>query len=157
MAKRVFGRKLGRARKAREALVRSLIRALVMHGAIKTTSAKAKAISGDVDKIMTLVAKGDLAAKRLVLSKLGNDIKLTEMLFKRYASVAKGRKSGFTRIVRLQQRRGDQAEVVRLEFVEIPPVEEKKSTKKTTKKETEKRAEKKLTKRSSSKKEDKKK
>ncbi|OGM29560.1 50S ribosomal protein L17 [Candidatus Woesebacteria bacterium RIFCSPHIGHO2_01_FULL_44_10] len=111
-------KKLGRSRKSRGALFRLLIRALVEHGSITTTKAKAKAIAGDVDKLLSLVAKGDLAAKRMILAKLGNDDKTTRLLFEKYAAITKTRKSGFTKIVRLPARRGDAAKMVKLEFVE---------------------------------------
>jgi large subunit ribosomal protein L17 len=122
MRKKVFGWKLGRNRSSRRALFRSLVRALVAQGAIQTTKAKARAIQGEVDKIMRLVAQDTLTAKRRVLAKLGNDQKTVNKLFNDYQSLTKSRKSGFTRIVKLPQRRGDSAQIVRFEWVEKPEV-----------------------------------
>src|SRR5258708_40300533 len=75
MNKRVFGRKLSRNTQSRKALFRTLIRALTEYGEINTTLAKAKAIRGEVDKLMTLVAKNTVSTRRLVLAKLANDKK----------------------------------------------------------------------------------
>lgn len=117
MRKRVFGRQLSRNRGARTALFRSLVRALVLHGEIVTTKAKAKAIRADVDKLVTLAKKGDVAARRNVLGKLGNDRATTDKLFGLKA-VLDGRTSGFTRIVALPARKGDLAQIVRLEWTD---------------------------------------
>lgn len=134
MLKKVYGKKLSRAYKGRQALFRSLIKALVSYGAITTTKVKAKAIQGDVDKIMNKVREGSLAKKREVLSRLGNDKKTTDKLFNEFKKVAESRKSGFTRIIALPPRRGDAAEIVRIEWTEAPKVEPKKLEKKETKK-----------------------
>ncbi|MBI3443449.1 50S ribosomal protein L17 [Candidatus Woesebacteria bacterium] len=129
MRKRVFGRQLSRGGGARIALFRSLIKALVKFGKISTTKARAKAIQGEVDKIMTQLRKVSIppgknivSAKRLVLSKLGGDRETVEKLFREYAKVTLKRQSGFTRIVNLSPRKGDQAKLVRLEFVDKPVI-----------------------------------
>ncbi|SRR5258706_14079248 len=116
MYKKIYGTKLSRNTNTRRALFRSLIGAIVVNGKIETTKAKAKAIQSDVDKLMKFVAKDDLAARRLVLSKLGNDKVTTDALFA-MKDITKARKSGFTRIINLPNRKGDNAEVVRMEFV----------------------------------------
>ena len=125
MHKRIYGVKLSRNTNTRKALFRSLIRSLVLYGKIETTKAKAKAIQGDVDKLFKLVAKDDLAARRLALSKLGNDNVTVEKLFK-LKDFTKNRKSGFTRIVILPYRKGDNASIARLEFVDSAAPEEAK-------------------------------
>lgn len=124
MNKKVFGRKLSRNTQSRKALFRSLISALVEYGEITTTKAKAKAVVGDVDKLMTLVGKNTLASRRSVLAKLANDKKTTEKFFHSYIDFTKNRKSGFTRIISLPVRRGDAAEMARIEWVD--KLEEKK-------------------------------
>jgi large subunit ribosomal protein L17 len=116
MKKRVFGRQLSRERDTRRALFRSLIRALVSNGKIKTTKAKAKAIQGKIDTLVSLGKKKDISARRRVYAILGNDRKTTDFIFGKIASVFSDRKSGFTRIINLPRRLGDQAEMVRLEW-----------------------------------------
>jgi large subunit ribosomal protein L17 len=117
MRKRVFGRKLGRNRNSRKALFRSLLRALVINGSITTTLPKAKAVRPEVDRVMGLVAKNNVSAKRRLMAKLGNDGETFEKLVGDYSHLCKGRKSGFTRIVALPKRVGDNAEMAKIEWV----------------------------------------
>ena len=117
MYKKVFGKKLSRNSNSRKALFRSLISSVILYGKIETTKTKAKAVQGDIDKIFTLVAKDDLASRRLVMAKLGNDRKSTDKLFGELKALTEKRKSGFTRIVNLPNRKGDNAEMARIEFV----------------------------------------
>lgn len=137
MKKQIFGRQLSRERASRRALFRSLIRALVEHGKIETTKAKAKAVQGDVDGLVKMAKDGSVSAKRRAYAYLGNDKKTAKGLFG-LAPIFSKRTSGFTRIVRLGRRRGDAAEMVRLEWVDQVTKEEKK-TKKVRKKETKKK------------------
>lgn len=125
MKNRVFGRQLNRSRKSRRALFRAQTRALAEYGQIKTTLAKAKALQPFVEKIMTLVKKDTLSARRAVLAKLANDKKTTAKLFAYIASV-KARNSGFTKIVRLPKRKGDFAQMARFEWVERPVAKKRK-------------------------------
>lgn len=118
MYKKIAGYKLSRNSNSRKALFRGLIVSLVKNGKIETTKIKARAIQGNVDKIMTHVAKGDLSSRRLVLAKLGNDTETTKKLFGEMKKLTEKRKSGFTRIVNLPSRKGDNAPMVRMEFVE---------------------------------------
>ncbi len=118
MYKKISGYKLSRNSNSRKALFRGLISSLVKNGKMETSKVKAKAIQGDMDKIMTLVAKGDLSSRRLVLAKLGNDTVTTKKLFGEMKKLTLARKSGFTRIVNLPNRKGDNAPMVRMEFVE---------------------------------------
>ena|SRR5581483_5254842 len=117
MKKKVYGRKFSRNTNSRKAMFRSLVKALVESGKIETTKAKAKAVQPDVDKLFKLVAKDDLASRRLALSRLANDKGTLEKLMALKPMTEK-RKSGFTRIVNLPNRKGDNAEVARLEFVQ---------------------------------------
>ncbi len=133
MRKMVFGRKLSRGRKSREALFRSLIKALVEYGKITTTYAKAKSIIGEVDKLVNLAKRKDLEARRRVLGYLGNDRKITDLIFK-IAPKFTGRQGGYTKVTNLLPRRGDMAKMVSLEWTEKIETEEKKD--KTEKKET---------------------
>lgn len=145
MKKRVFGRKLGRDTDSRKALLRSLVRALVLSGKVKTTKAKAKAIQGDIDRLITLAKKGGISQRRNALRKLANDREVVNNVFDKVAKVFKTRTSGFTRIIPLVARKGDLAEIVRLEWVETietvskKPSKEVKSTKVSAKKPLEKK------------------
>jgi large subunit ribosomal protein L17 len=117
MKKRVFGRQLSRERDTRRALFRSLIRALVKHGKIKTTKAKAKAIQADIDKLINLAKKDSISAKRRVFAILGNDKETTKKLLIEVVPSFSDRSGGYTRIVPLPARRGDAAQIVRFEWV----------------------------------------
>lgn len=122
MRKMVFGRKLSRGKKGREALLRSLIRALIVNGKIITTKAKAKAIIGQVDKLVTMAKEGSIAARRRALAYLANDRETTDKLFGEIVPVFKARKSGYARIIPLPNRKGDAAKMARLEWVETVQV-----------------------------------
>lgn len=132
MRKKVFGAKLSRERASREALFVSLVGNLVTHGSIKTTKPKAKAIIGLVDKLVTLAKKDTLASKRQVLKRLKGNKKISTLLWTDIATTFSNRHSGFTRIVPLLQRKGDMAQMVKLEWVEeikSTKIEEEKETK----------------------------
>ena len=118
MQKRVFGRKLSRERSSRELLFVSLVESLVHHGQIKTTKAKAKSIIGLIDRLVVLSKKNTLASKRQVLKRLKGNKETSTRLWTDVAKTFENRVSGFTRIIPLTQRKGDMAEMVRLEWVE---------------------------------------
>lgn len=133
MRKMVFGRKLSRGKKSREALIRSLITALVKSGKIVTTKAKAKAIQAQVDKFVTLVKKGTLASRRQAVAFLANDRKTVDFFVSKVVAQFGERKSGFTRLIRLPNRVGDMAEMARLEWTDeitMPKAEKQIKTKK---------------------------
>lgn len=112
----------------RVALIRGLVYSLVENGRIKTTVARAKEVRRHVEKAVTLGKNGDLAARRLLLSRYPNDNVvsiLCEDLKKRMAK----RPGGYTRIVRIGARPGDQADIAFLEFVDyVPPKAEGEET-----------------------------
>jgi large subunit ribosomal protein L17 len=118
MKKKVFGRKLSRERSSREMLFVSLVENLVLNNKIITTKAKAKAIQGMIDGLVVLAKKQTLASKRNVLSKLKGKKEVSTILWRDVAKTFSERVSGFTRIISLPQRKGDMAEMVRLEWVE---------------------------------------
>ena len=137
MKKKVYGRKLSRGFNARKALFRALIRAIVMHGSIETTKAKAKSIQSDIDKLVTLAKKGGINERRRVYAHLGNDRKTTDRLFEIAKKTFFSRNSGFTKIVKLPRRKGDGAEVAKIEWTDMLKMKEKvksKKIKQTTKK-----------------------
>lgn len=116
MKKKVFGKKLSRERDTRRALFRSLMRAMVLNGKIKTTKAKAKAIQGDVEKIVTLAKSGDVPSRRRLYSLLGNDRATADFVVNKIVPAFSQKISGFTRMVNLPERVGDRAKMVRLEW-----------------------------------------
>lgn len=118
MNKKVFGRKLSRSRPAREALFSALSRAMILSGKIVTTHAKAKAIQGEVERFVTLAKKGDLSSRRRALARLDNAKDALEALFGNVAPAFATRQSGFTRIISLPRRTGDNAKMVRIEWTE---------------------------------------
>jgi large subunit ribosomal protein L17 len=137
MKKRVYGKKLGRERDTRRALFRSLTASLVENGKIKTTKTKAKAIKPLVEKLVTLAKEKDQVSYRRVYALLGNDKKATKKLFEEIAPIFKDREGGYTRIIKLGRRRGDDAMEVRMEWVETfekaknKKIQSKKEVKKT--------------------------
>lgn len=143
MRKKVFGRKLNRNRRSRASLFRSLSKAMILHGSVKTTRAKAKAIIKELDRLMGFVADGSVAKRRDALSQLGNDRKATDMLFEKYSEFAKSRKSGFTTLSILPPRRGDSAEMLQISWVEMPKPEETKAEPKKSKEKVKKAEDKK--------------
>src|SRR5688572_17896685 len=145
MNKKVFGRKLSRSRPAREALFSALSRAMILSGKIVTTHAKAKAIQGEIERFVTLAKKADLSSRRRALARLDNAKDATEALFRSVGPAFAGRQSGFTRIISLPRRTGDNAKMVRIEWTEKiteikKEVKEKKVKVKAEKKEAKKAA-----------------
>lgn len=122
MRKKVFGRKLGRNTKSRKALFRSLARGMILEGKIVTTKAKAKATVPMLEKLMTKAIKADLASTKAVVAKLGGDKQLAQKLTKLAKSVGK-KNSGFTRVTLLPTRKGDNAQMVEMEWTIKPEVE----------------------------------
>ena len=118
MKKKVFGKKLSRGRGARKALFRSLIRALVSFGTITTTYAKAKAVQGEIEKLVTLAKKGRISDIRRAYSILGNDRQTTNLIVNKVGKSFLTRNSGFTRIVKLMPRKGDGALMARFEWTD---------------------------------------
>jgi large subunit ribosomal protein L17 len=109
-------RKLGRDSSARKALFRSILTSFFAYGRIETTEAKAKEISGLADQMITLAKKGDLSARRQVLSYL-MDEEVTKKLFDTIAPKYADRQGGYTRILKLGPRRGDASPMAILELV----------------------------------------
>jgi large subunit ribosomal protein L17 len=123
------GRKFGRERDQREALIKSLAEALVKNESIETTLPKAKELVPYVEKLITKAKKGDLHNRRMVLSGLLT-VEAAHKLVDDIAPKLTGRDSGHLRIVRTRMRRGDNAQLARVSFVddlaEAPKPEAKK-------------------------------
>jgi large subunit ribosomal protein L17 len=114
------GKKLGRDSAHRRALYSNLAGALITHGRIHTTEAKAKAVKPFAEKMITLGKRGDLAARRQALAALrSNDV--VHQLFADVAPRFAERPGGYTRIVKLGPRQGDAADMVYLELVDHEP------------------------------------
>lgn len=131
MRHRVAGKKLARSRSHRKALFRNLLSALILHGEIKTTESKAKATRRLFDRLVTKGKSGTLHARRIVAAFLNNK-QAVNKLVDEIAPKIRDRQGGFTRMIRLGRRRGDDAMMVKLELVEKPEAEE--PTKKKAKK-----------------------
>lgn len=114
MKKKVFGRKLSRDTGSRRALFRALVRAFVLTGAIVTTKAKAKAVSYDIEKIVTKVKRGTLSDVRSVNAALANDREVLSKLTTDVKAAFEGLRGGYTRIISLPVRRGDAAQMAKL-------------------------------------------
>ena len=111
------GRKFGRERDQRRALLKGLANLLVIHGRIETTLPKAKETLRFTEKLITKAKKGDLHNRRQILAKLGN-IENTNKLVDVIAPQLAGRNSGHLRVERTAVRRGDGAEMAIIEFVD---------------------------------------
>ncbi len=114
------GRKLGRSSAHRKALYSNLTGALIEHGRIRTTEAKAKAVKPIAEKMITLGRRGDVAARRQAVAYLRSK----DVVHKLFAEVAPrfaDRPGGYSRIVKIGPRQGDSAEMVYLELVDYEP------------------------------------
>ena len=114
------GKKLGRDSAHRKALYSNLAGALIQHGRIETTEAKAKAVKPYAEKLITLGKRGGLHCRRQALATL-QDPKLTEKLFSALADRYRDRKGGYIRIVKAGFRHGDCAPMAVIELVDRDP------------------------------------
>lgn len=129
MRHRVKGKKLNRDSGHRKALRMNLATQLLEHGRIRTTRAKADYVRGFAERIITLAKRGlakeeagnesaGVHARRVVASRLNNNRILVKKLFDEIAPIYKERPGGYTRVYRLQPRKGDNAEMALLELVD---------------------------------------
>jgi len=116
MRHKVAGRKLSRPTKHRRALYRSQVSALLDHEKIVTTEAKAKEVRSLAEKMITLGKDGSLASRREALAFIP-DKGVVDRLFKEIAPGYADRNGGYTRLVRLGPRAGDNAPMVQIELV----------------------------------------
>ena len=132
MRHRVDGYKLGRLTQHRWAMFRNMLVALFRHERITTTEAKAKAVRGLADQMITLAKRENLHARRQVLSMVP-DTEVVGRLFDTIAARFAERNGGYTRIIKAGRRPGDNAPLVLLELVdrpETPKDKDKKADKK---------------------------
>ena len=129
-------RKLGRDNKHRRIMLATLTKQVVMNESIKTTDTRAKEVRKFVDKMITYGKKKDLVSRRKALAFLHNDKAAVDKIFNDLAKRYENRNGGYTQILKMAERHGDNSLMVILKLVqEEQPKEEKKETKKTTKKE----------------------
>lgn len=107
---------LGRTRNPRRALMRSLAESLVVHGGIKTTAAKARALRTVVEPLITKAKKNTLSARREAIRVLYTE-RAVKKLFDEVAPKYKDRHGGYTRIVKLTPRARDAAEMSMIELI----------------------------------------
>lgn len=135
MRHRNKGKKLSRTTSHRKALRLNLTTALLKNERITTTQAKAQFVRGNVERLITIAKRGTVKAevtnnaqvgvhaRRLAASRLGNDRVLVQKLFDELAPRYADRPGGYTRILKLGPRKGDNAEMVLLELVDRPAAE----------------------------------
>ncbi|HEY61580.1 MAG: 50S ribosomal protein L17 [Anaerolineales bacterium] len=124
MRHKIAGKRLNRSKDQRIALRKNLVKQLFEHERIKTTRAKATAVRGQAEKLITLAKRGNAAegaevvhTHRLAAARI-NDNEIVKKLFEDIAPRFENRKGGYTRIIKLGPRLGDSAELVILELVE---------------------------------------
>ena len=117
MPHRIAGRKLNRPHAHRVAMLGNLAVAVIRYEKFRTTEAKAKEVRGLVDGMITLAKRGDLHARRQLVSRMPHEPLIVEKLIGELAPKYADRPSGFTRIVKLGQRPGDAASMVQIELV----------------------------------------
>lgn len=122
MKHRVAGRRLDRTTEHRTAMFRNMVTSLLRHERILTTTPKAKELKRIADKVITLGKKGTQHARRLA----HRDVRDVEVLQKLFGSIAerfKARAGGYTRVIRMGHRVGDNADVSLIELVDRAPAE----------------------------------
>ena len=110
-------RKFGRNRNQRKALLKGLMLALISHGKIETTEAKAKELRPFIEKMVTKANVGTLASRRLVISRLYNLTAEANNLIDNIAPKYKNVSGGYTRITKLPRRGGDASKMAIIEFI----------------------------------------
>ncbi len=116
------GLKLGTDASHTKAMKKSLAQALFANDRIKTTETRAKALRGFAEPIITWAKKGDLHSRRLAIAKLGDKDLVKEIFEKAAQGMWADRNGGYTRIMKLGHRKGDNAEMVIIEIVSEPVV-----------------------------------
>lgn len=120
------GRKLGTDASHTKAMKKSLVCSLFLNDRIKTVEARAKEIRGDADKVIGWAKKGDLHSRRLAIAALGDKDLVREIFEKVEQGMFQDRSGGYTRIMKLGNRKGDNASMVIMELV-TESVEKKKA------------------------------
>ena len=111
-------RKLNRDTKQRRSILSGLTKTVLTNGKVETTEERAKEARKYIDKMITYAKKGDLVSRRKALAFLHNDAKVVSKVFDELAPKYANRNGGYTRIIKLKERIGDDALTVRLELVD---------------------------------------
>ena len=117
------GRKFNRTASHRKAMMSNLASALILHKRIKTTDAKGKELRGFVERLVTYAKQGDLHGRRLIQRKIkGKRAKeIANILIHDIAPSYEKRNGGYTRLIKLNNRKNDNASVSFIEFVDMAP------------------------------------
>ena len=110
-------RKLGRDNKHRRSMLATLTKQVIMNERITTTDTRAKEVRKSVDKMITLGKRGDLVSRRSALAFLHNDTEVVEKIFNALAKRYEKCDGGYTRILKVDERRGDGALISIIELV----------------------------------------
>ncbi len=110
-------RKLGRETRIRRSILAGLTKDVILNGYVVTTEARAKEVRKFVDKMISYGKDGSLVARRKALAFLHNDKDVVSKVFNELAKNYENRDGGYTRIIKLKERRGDDALEVKLELV----------------------------------------
>ena len=127
-------RKLGRDNKHRRSMLATMTKQVITNESITTTDTRAKEVRKFVEKMITYGKKGDLVSRRKALAFLHNDTEVVNKVFNDLAKRYENREGGYTQILKVAERRGDNSLMVILRLVEEEKKEEKKTEKKSTKK-----------------------
>ena len=111
-------RKLGRTNKHRRSMLANLTKDVIMNERIETTETRAKEVRKFVDKMISYGKDGSLVARRKALAFLHNDKDTVNKVFTELAPKYANRNGGYTRLIKLNERRGDDAMQIRLELVD---------------------------------------
>ena len=117
------GRKFNRTASHRKAMMSNLASSLILHKRIQTTDAKGKELRGFVERLITYAKQGDVHGRRLIQKKIkGKRAKqIANILIHDIAPTYEDRHGGYTRIIKLNNRKNDNASVSLIEFVDLAP------------------------------------
>ena len=119
-------RKLGRDNKHRRSMLATMTKQVVTNESITTTDTRAKEVRKFVEKMITYGKRGDLVSRRKALAFLHNDTEVVDKIFNDLAKRYENRNGGYTQILKLNERRGDDALMVILRLVDETKQEENK-------------------------------
>lgn len=117
MNHRIAGKQLGRNHHERQALIRSLVKSMFIHGSLQTTFAKVKSVRSTIEKLCTVARQSDLVATRTFF-RYFQDRRYSLAVVKSIRQSFAAQTSNFTKVTKLSRRLGDQAVIVRLSFTQ---------------------------------------
>ena len=117
------GRKFNRTASHRKAMMSNLASALVLHKRIQTTDAKGKELRGFIERLVTYAKKGDLHGRRLIQKRIQgkNSKQIANILIHDIAPNYESRNGGYTRLIKINNRKNDNASVSLIEFIDMSP------------------------------------